>query len=73
MKMLRGLYKDAHQKDAGDVAPPLAESKANSEKIKPIAHAATVDVRVETPELLQRPRTSGGPADRGKLDRKSVV
>jgi hypothetical protein len=73
MKMLRGAFKESHQRDSEDVAPPSGNPQADFEKITPIAHAKTVDMRVETPDLLQRPRTSGGPADRGKLFHRKVA
>ena len=73
MKMLRGFYKEPHQKEQHDVAPSFADSEVHPERIKPITHAATVDVRVETPDLAHRPRTAGGPAERGRLFHKKVA
>lgn len=73
MKMLRGAFKESHQQDNKDVPPLSGNPEAESQRITPIPHAKTVDMRVETPDLLQRPRTSGGPTDRGKLFHKKVA
>ncbi|OCL08230.1 hypothetical protein AOQ84DRAFT_376953 [Glonium stellatum] len=68
---LRSSQKDLRQQEEELPAPPLTVTDAepredDSQTLKPAAHAANAGKRIDTPDLVQRPRTSGGPGDRGR-------
>ncbi|KAF2865961.1 hypothetical protein BDV95DRAFT_632063 [Massariosphaeria phaeospora] len=78
--MLRGHKeskesKEAYQRDTDRSTPLPTHSQVDLERLKaatptPVLRA---EVRLETPDLLQRPKTSNGPADRGRMFHKKVA
>ncbi|KAF2115671.1 hypothetical protein BDV96DRAFT_645863 [Lophiotrema nucula] len=73
LRMLRGGHKGTHQREEGSHTPPHANDQFDLERLKAATPVARADSRVETPDMLQRPKTSSGPADRGKLFHKKVA
>ncbi|KAF2204991.1 hypothetical protein GQ43DRAFT_363429 [Delitschia confertaspora ATCC 74209] len=73
MKMLKGSAKEIGQRDVGNVTPLPSNIHAGIEQLNPTTYATTTDMRADTPEPRQRPRTSSGPADRSKLFHKKVA
>ncbi|KAF2190979.1 hypothetical protein K469DRAFT_360877 [Zopfia rhizophila CBS 207.26] len=66
LRMLKGSHKQIHQQDT-------ETSQNGLDRLKAATPVTRADSRVETPDLLQRPKTSGGPGDRGKLFHKKVA
>ncbi|KAF2262656.1 hypothetical protein CC78DRAFT_314160 [Lojkania enalia] len=74
LRLLRGGQKETHQQDTGDqTPPPHAGDQLDVDRLKAATPVTRTDRRIETPDMLQRPRTSGGPGDRGKLFHKKVA
>lgn len=73
LRILRGGHKETHQQDNGNSTPPPAQFPMDLDRLKAATPVTRADSRVETPDMLQRPKTSGGPGDRGKLFHKKVA
>lgn len=69
LRILRGGHKETHQ----DANGPPGHSHAELDRLKATTPVPRAESRLDTPDLSQRPRTSGGPADRGKLFHKKVA
>ncbi|OCK86367.1 hypothetical protein K432DRAFT_66716 [Lepidopterella palustris CBS 459.81] len=67
---LKISQKELHQQEGDIFAPPLtdtdAEPRTAAQSLKVAAHATKAVKRVETPEQVQRPRTSSGPGERSR-------
>ncbi|KAF2473083.1 uncharacterized protein BDR25DRAFT_128348 [Lindgomyces ingoldianus] len=73
LRMLRGFQKESHQQDNGRSTPPDASIQIEVDRLKAATPVTRANSRSATPDLSQRPRTSGGPGDRGKLFHKKVT
>lgn len=71
--MLKGGQKETHQRETDSATPQPTLSQADVERLKAASPVARADRRVETPDMLQRPKTSGGPGDRSTLFHKKVT
>ncbi|KAF2644764.1 hypothetical protein P280DRAFT_179479 [Massarina eburnea CBS 473.64] len=72
LRMLRrGGHEESHQREIGLRTPQPTLSQADLGRLKE-ASFPRPDERVETPEMLQRPKTSGGAGDRSTLFHKKV-
>ena len=71
--MLKGGQKEAHQQDNGKAAPPADSPQFNLEVLRAATPVTNTEDWVASPDMLQRPRTSGGPEDRGKQFHKKVA
>ncbi|KAL5470524.1 hypothetical protein PMIN07_001710 [Paraphaeosphaeria minitans] len=73
--MLKGGYKETHQRDADNTTPQPTLSDVESDRLKAATPVTRAESRVETlhPDMLQRPRTSSGPDDRSTLFHKKVI
>ncbi|KAH7139365.1 hypothetical protein B0J11DRAFT_516649 [Dendryphion nanum] len=73
LRILRGGHKETHQQDNARPAPPPTFPQVSMDRFKantPVTRRT--DLHLETPDTLERPKTSGGPADRGKLFHKKT-
>ena len=73
---LKNSQKDLRQQE--DLpTPPLtgadSEPRNDAQSLKPVAHTTNPGKRVDTPDQVQRPRTSSRPGDRGKHFHKKGV
>lgn len=76
MRMLRGGHKGTHQQETDRTTPlPSSFSEELDRRLKAAMPVSREEERVETPDMSQqqRPRTSGGPDDRGKQFHKKVA
>ncbi|KAF2654490.1 hypothetical protein K491DRAFT_705189 [Lophiostoma macrostomum CBS 122681] len=73
LRILKGGHKETNQQDNGRPAPPAGNPRTDFEILRAATPVSRTDSRVETPEMLQRPKTSGGPADHGKQFHKKVA
>lgn len=71
--MLRGGHKEAHQRDSGSKTPQPTLSQVDLDRLKAATPVSRADGRVETPDMLQRPKTSGGAGDRSTLFHRKVA
>lgn len=71
--MLRGGHKETHQREGGTATPLPSTSQAEAERLNAASPVTKADARVDTPDMLQRPKTSGGPGDRSTLFHKKVA
>ncbi|ORX99541.1 hypothetical protein BCR34DRAFT_592857 [Clohesyomyces aquaticus] len=72
LRMLRGFQKDTNQQENGKSTPP--DLQFDSDRLRAATPVTRADSRSATPDISsQRPRTSGGPGDRGKLFHKKVA
>ena len=66
---LKNSQKDLHQQEDSP-APPLtgtdSEPRNDGQSLKPAAHTTNPGKRVDTPDQVQRPRTSSRPGDRSR-------
>jgi hypothetical protein len=72
LRLLRGGPKESHQDDGDHFIPPPAHPQAELERLKARTPVPGGAGRVETPDLSDRPRTSGGPGDRGRLLHRKI-
>ncbi|KAK7192689.1 hypothetical protein DPSP01_006883 [Paraphaeosphaeria sporulosa] len=74
-RMLKGGYKETHQRDADNTTPQPTLSDVESDRLKAPTPVTRAESRVETldPDMLPRPRTSSGPGDRSTLFHKKVM
>ena len=73
---LKNSQKDLRQQE--DLpTPPLtgadSEPRNDAQSLKPVAHTTNPGKRVDTPDQVQRPKTSSRPGDRGKHFHKKGV
>lgn len=72
--MLRGGHKEIHQQETDRTTPPLGDFRMEVDRLKAATPVSRPEERVETPDMSQqRPRTAGGPGDRGKQFHKKVA
>lgn len=74
-RILKGGYKESHQRDANSTTPQPTLSDVEADRLKAATPVTRAESRVEThdPDMLQRPRTSSGPGDRSTLFHKKVI
>lgn len=72
LRILRGGHKETHQLDHAMPTPPPTNSSVDIDRLKATTPVTSANLPVETPDMLQRPKTSGGSADRGKLFHKKT-
>ncbi|KAF2006900.1 hypothetical protein P154DRAFT_517358 [Amniculicola lignicola CBS 123094] len=73
MRILRGSPKEIHQQDTDRPSPPHPVPQVELDRLKAATPVTRPENRVNTPDMLQRPKTSGGLGDRGKLFHKKVA
>lgn len=72
LRMLRGGHKETHQRDTESATPQPTLSQVEVERLKATTPVSKNGGSVETAEMLQRPKTSGGPGDRSTLFHRKV-
>jgi hypothetical protein len=73
LRMLRGGHKDIHQQDSGHSTPLPAHSQVDLDRLKAATPVTRTEGRVHTPDVVERPKTSSGSGERGKLFHKKVT
>ncbi|KAF2019663.1 hypothetical protein BU24DRAFT_459309 [Aaosphaeria arxii CBS 175.79] len=73
LRILRGGQKETHQQDQSPPVPLPSHPQVDSDRLKAFTPDTNADTRVETADMLQRPKTSGGPTDRGRQFHKKTT